>query len=115
MEYVVDNFIIGPSQVSVSDLTKGGEKNHKLALLKGEESILGGQMNLYKSESSMVDELESLQSLTPKELQMKSFFAKGRNYFIQVVGVEDQHELLLPLDDASAFTSEEEEKEKFVQ
>ena len=91
MEYFVDTYVMGPSTVQLSDLPKGGEKNYKLALLKGEElgSAFGG-MSIYKSENSLVEELENLQKLTVQDLKLKTFFARGRNYFIQVIGVDDQ-------------------------
>ena len=91
MEYVIDNYVMGPSTVQLSDLPKGGEKNFKIALLKGEEigSAFGG-MKIFKSENSLVEELENLQKLTVQDLKLKTFFGKNRNYFIQVVGVDDQ-------------------------
>ena len=83
MEYIVDTYVMGPSAVSLSDLPKGGDKNYKLALLKGEEiSSAFGAMSIYKSENSLTEELENLQTLTVKDLKLKTFFAKGRNYFI---------------------------------
>ena len=47
-------------------------------------------MKIYKSENSLVEELENLQKLTVQDLKLKTFFGKNRNYFIQVVGVDDQ-------------------------
>ena len=85
MEYVVDKYIMGPSTTnSLSDLPKAGEKNYKIALLKGEEfSSAIGQVNIYKSENSLIEELANLQKLEHKNLKMKdTFFAKGKNYFI---------------------------------
>lgn len=84
MEYVVDKYIMGPSTNSLSDLPKAGEKNYKIALLKGEEfSSAIGHVSIYKSENSLIEELANLQKLDHKNLKMKdTFFSKGKNYFI---------------------------------
>ena len=63
MEYVVDTYVIGENkQVALSDLQKGGDKNYKIALLKGEEisSAFGSNVGIYKSENALIDELENL-------------------------------------------------------
>ena len=69
VEYLVDEYVMGGDSgaVRVADLQKGGQKNHKLALLKGEESLVGGgnsscigSVGIYKTESSLVNELENL-------------------------------------------------------
>ena len=47
-------------------------------------------MSLYKSQNSLVEELANLTTLQLKDLKLKdSFFAKGKAYFIQVVGNEE--------------------------
>lgn len=75
------------SSVGVSDLQNGGEKNYKLGLLKGEEfSSAVGSVSIYKSENALVEELENLQKLTEQDLKLKSFWGRGKNYFIQVIG-----------------------------
>ncbi len=61
MEYIVDKYVMTDSSVAVADLQKSGDTNYKLALLKGEEfSSAIGSVSIYKSESSLVDELENL-------------------------------------------------------
>ena len=83
VEYLVDNYVMGNSVNSVTDLPKGGETNYKLALLKGEEfASTIGNMSIYKTESALIDELENLQKLEAKDLKGSAFFGKRRNYFI---------------------------------
>ena len=62
MEYIVDTYVMGESSnVAASDLAKGAETNYKIGLLKGEEfSTAIGKVNIYKSENSMVNELDNL-------------------------------------------------------
>lgn len=43
-------------------------------------------MSIYKTENALIDELDNLQKLTVKDLKISSFFGRGKNYFIQVVG-----------------------------
>ena len=69
--------------MSVQELQKGGEQNYKLGLLKGEElSTAIGPMSIYKTENALIDELDNLQKLSVKDLKIKSFFGRGKNYFI---------------------------------
>ena len=87
VEYLVDQYVMGNSNVGVADLEKSGEQNYKIGLLKGEEfASTFGNISIYKTENALIDELENLQTLGEKDLKMKSFFGKGKNYFIQVVG-----------------------------
>lgn len=91
VEYLVDKYVMDSSSVGVSDLQNGGEKNYKLGLLKGEEfSSAIGSVSIYKSENALVEELENLQKLTEQDLKLKTFWGRGKNYFIQVIGNKDE-------------------------
>ena len=85
VEYLVDNFVMSESSVGLGDLSKGGAQNRKMALLTGEEAET---VSLYKSEHALTGELESLNKLTMKQLEIPKFWSKGRNYFVQVVGID---------------------------
>ena len=39
MEFVVDNYLMKDSHVGLADLSKAGDKNTRLAALKGEERL----------------------------------------------------------------------------
>lgn len=62
MEYFVDQYVMREGSVTAADLERGGEVNHKIALLKGEEvsSASGGSMSIYKSENALIEELDGL-------------------------------------------------------
>ena len=47
-----------------------------------------GIANTYMSEQDLANEYTRLKPLLPADLKIKSFFAKNRNYFVQIANKE---------------------------
>jgi len=79
MGYLIDKYMFDNISQTLSETSK----QTKFDLIKGKSfgSILE-IANTYMSEDDISNEYKKLRPLLPKDLKVKSFFAKKRNYFI---------------------------------
>jgi len=81
MGFLIDRYMFDGASRGLQE----GNKQSKMNLLKGES--LGkalGIANTYMSADDLANEYSNLKPFSPSDLKLNSFFAKNRNYFIQI-------------------------------
>lgn len=87
MGFLIDRYMFDGAS---SGLTEGS-KQSKLSLLKGESFGKAlGIANTYMSADDLANEYSNLKPFSPSDLKLNSFFAKNRNYFIQIANENKQ-------------------------